>query len=113
MRTLKLTVAYDGTAYHGWQFQPDRPTVQGTIEAAIAAVTQETIRVTGSGRTDAGVHALGQVARRETTSQYLRFAEMRRTPGFIRVDDDHGSDDVMPRYEQDEWLVYELVAHSR
>jgi hypothetical protein len=57
--------------------------------------------------------ALGQVARRETTSQYLRFAEVRRAPGFIRVDDDHGSDDVMPRYEQDEWLVYELVAHSR
>lgn len=68
MRTLKLTVAYDGTAYHGWQFQPDRPTVQGTIEAAIAAVTQETIRVTGSGRTDAGVHALGQVVSLRTES---------------------------------------------
>jgi tRNA pseudouridine38-40 synthase len=69
MRTLKLTVAYDGAAYSGWQFQPNRPTVQGTLEAAIAAVTQETIRVAGSGRTDAGVHALGQVASFRTGSR--------------------------------------------
>lgn len=61
MRTIKLTLAYDGAAYAGWQAQPDAKTLQGTLEAAIAKVTGETVRVLASGRTDAGVHALGQV----------------------------------------------------
>lgn len=61
MRTLKLTVAYDGTAYAGWQVQVDRATVQGTIEAAVAQITGQKTRIMASGRTDAGVHALGQV----------------------------------------------------
>ena len=60
IRWLKLTVAYDGTAYSGWQFQPDKPTIQGAIEATWQSLTQETLRVTAAGRTDAGVHALGQ-----------------------------------------------------
>lgn len=60
MRWLKLTVAYDGTAYSGWQFQPDKPTIQGAIETTLQSLTQETLRVTAAGRTDAGVHALGQ-----------------------------------------------------
>lgn len=60
VRWLKLTVAYDGGAYAGWQIQPDKPTVQGTFEAAWQRLTQETLRVTAAGRTDAGVHALGQ-----------------------------------------------------
>src|SRR3954469_479914 len=59
-RWLKLIVAYDGTAYSGWQFQPDRPTIQGAVEATWQRLTQETLRVTAAGRTDAGVHALGQ-----------------------------------------------------
>ncbi|MCG2685014.1 MAG: tRNA pseudouridine(38-40) synthase TruA [Planctomycetales bacterium] len=61
MRTIKLTIAYDGTAYAGWQYQPDRTTVQQTLENALEKVTGERIRVLASGRTDAGVHALGQV----------------------------------------------------
>ena len=61
VRTLKLTLAYDGTAYAGWQFQPDRMSVQQTLESALEKVTGERIRVLASGRTDAGVHALGQV----------------------------------------------------
>ncbi len=61
MRTFRLTLAYDGTLYSGWQVQPGRVTLQGTLEAALAKVTQEDIRATASGRTDAGVHALGQV----------------------------------------------------
>jgi tRNA pseudouridine38-40 synthase len=60
-RWLKLTVAYDGGAYAGWQIQPDKPTVQGTIEGTWQSLTQETLRITAAGRTDAGVHALGQV----------------------------------------------------
>jgi tRNA pseudouridine38-40 synthase len=60
MRWLKLTVAYDGTAYSGWQFQPDKPTIQGALEATWQSLTQENLRVTAAGRTDAGVHALGQ-----------------------------------------------------
>ncbi|NIL99229.1 MAG: tRNA pseudouridine(38-40) synthase TruA [Planctomycetales bacterium] len=67
--SLKITLAYDGTAYAGWQLQPDRLTVQGVLETALQKITGETIRVTASGRTDAGVHALGQVVGLTTHSQ--------------------------------------------
>ncbi|MGC6425665.1 MAG: tRNA pseudouridine(38-40) synthase TruA [Akkermansiaceae bacterium] len=59
---LKLTIAYDGAPYAGWQIQPNGDTIQERIETAIAEVAKEEIRLHGSGRTDAGVHALGQVA---------------------------------------------------
>ncbi len=62
MATIKLVLEYDGTTYAGWQRQPNRPTVQGAIEVAIRGVTQIPVPVIGAGRTDAGVHALGQVA---------------------------------------------------
>jgi tRNA pseudouridine38-40 synthase len=62
MRNLKLTLSYDGSDYNGWQTQPGYRTVQETLEKAIAALTgEERIRVNASGRTDAGVHAVGQV----------------------------------------------------
>jgi len=61
VRSLKLTLAYDGSAYAGWQVQPGAKTLQGTLEAALAKVTGREIRSLASGRTDAGVHALGQV----------------------------------------------------
>lgn len=61
MRTLKLTLAYDGTDYCGWQVQPGEKTVQAEVERALHEITGEKIRVVASGRTDSGVHALGQV----------------------------------------------------
>jgi tRNA pseudouridine38-40 synthase len=61
-RVWKLVLAYDGSDFHGWQVQPDRLTVQGELRDALARVTGEDVLPQGSGRTDAGVHALGQVA---------------------------------------------------
>lgn len=63
MRTLKLTLAYDGTAYAGWQMQAGgRPTIQGVVQEVLRRILQEPVHLIGSGRTDAGVHALAQVA---------------------------------------------------
>jgi tRNA pseudouridine38-40 synthase len=62
MTRWKLTLAYDGTPYHGWQVQPGLPTVQGALAEALHRITGETTLPQGSGRTDAGVHALAQVA---------------------------------------------------
>ena len=60
--TFKITVEYDGTDFHGWQRQASDATVQAEIETALHTITGQSITIAGSGRTDAGVHALGQVA---------------------------------------------------
>jgi tRNA pseudouridine38-40 synthase len=68
MRNLKLVLAYDGSEFSGWQVQPDAVTIQGTLASAIGRVTGEKVLPQGSGRTDAGVHALAQVASFATES---------------------------------------------
>lgn len=68
MRHFKLTIAYDGTDFHGWQIQSEKSTLQGEIVSVLRRVTQEHIQLHGAGRTDAGVHALGQVASFKTLS---------------------------------------------
>jgi len=68
MRNIRLTVAYDGTDFHGWQLQPNRPTIQGALIEVATRLTQEKVMLFGAGRTDAGVHALGQTASFKTRS---------------------------------------------
>jgi tRNA pseudouridine38-40 synthase len=68
VRRLKLWLEYNGTNYHGWQRQPNTVTVQGTVEACLGTITNHAVRLQAAGRTDAGVHALGQVAHFDTAS---------------------------------------------
>lgn len=89
MKNIKLTIAYDGAEFHGWQFQPGVPTIQGSINEAARKITQEKIVAHGASRTDAGVHALGQVAHFKTHSS-LSALEMQRAlnallPPAIRI----------------------------
>ena len=68
MRNIKLVIEYDGKEFNGWQKQPNKLNIQGEIERAIKQITGEEVDLTASGRTDAGVHALGQVANFKTNS---------------------------------------------
>jgi tRNA pseudouridine38-40 synthase len=89
MRNLKIILAYDGSEFSGWQVQPDAATIQGTLASAIGRVTGEKVLPQGSGRTDAGVHALAQVATFATESpipaQNLVKALNDTLPASIRV----------------------------
>ncbi len=91
MRTLKITVAYDGAGFSGWQIQPGRKTVQGTLEDALAAIEGSRVKVAGSGRTDSGVHALGQTASfalaNPIPAANLKKALNRILPPAVRIDD--------------------------
>ena len=68
MRYFKLIIAYDGTDFHGWQMQSNKPTIQGEIVNVLRRITQENLQLHGAGRTDAGVHALGQIGSFRTQS---------------------------------------------
>lgn len=89
MRNIKLVVEYDGSDFSGWQFQPNAVTVQGELKRSLSTLTQSEVKLTAAGRTDAGVHALGQVANFHTNSQ-LPLQTIKRggnalLPGSIRI----------------------------
>jgi tRNA pseudouridine38-40 synthase len=88
-RRLKLTLAYDGTDFFGWQVQPELPTIQAALEAVFAEIEKKPVHVAGSGRTDAGVHALAQVAAVSLENPIpldnLRRAVNRLLPSSIRL----------------------------
>jgi len=69
VKKIRLVIEYDGTNYHGWQRQKDRPTIQSILEERLERITSERIRLVSAGRTDAGVHSLGQVAAFSTSSR--------------------------------------------
>jgi tRNA pseudouridine38-40 synthase len=89
MRRIRIHVAYDGAAFHGWQVQPGLPTIQGTLEEIVSGIECRPVHVAGSGRTDAGVHALCQVAAFSIENPIpppnLRRAINRLLPPAIRI----------------------------
>src|ERR1700704_5722744 len=104
MRRIKITVAYDGTEFHGWQVQPGLPTIQGTLETIVGEIEGRPVHVAGSGRTDADVHALAQVAAFSIENPIpvtnLRKAINRLLPRSVRVlsvEETHA--EFHPRYD--------------
>lgn len=126
MRTFKLTLAYDGTAYAGWQLQPGQATLQGALEQALQTITRETIRVAASGRTDAGVHALGQVVSFRSQTHLscdvllkALNAELPRDVAALQLDeapaDFHATRDALRkryRYQLDDGPVRDVFARA-
>lgn len=103
MRRIRMTVSYDGTEFHGWQVQPGLPTIQSVLEGVLAEIEGVPVRVAGSGRTDAGVHARAQVAAFTLVNPIpvgnLRKAINRLLPPDIRVFDvAEAAADFHPRY---------------
>src|SRR5437870_4942949 len=99
MRYFKLIIAYDGTDFHGWQMQSNKPSIQGEIINVLRRITQENMQLHGAGRTDAGVHALGQVGSFRTQSA-LSAEEFQRAlnallPQTIRI---VGSEEMGPDF---------------
>jgi tRNA pseudouridine38-40 synthase len=88
-RRIRITVSYDGTDFHGWQVQPELPTIQGVLEAVVELIEKKPVHVAGSGRTDSGVHALAQIAAFTLDNALpldnLRRAMNRQLPASIRV----------------------------
>lgn len=89
MKRVMLTVAYDGTAYHGWQIQPNGETIEGVLNRCLSVLLQEEIEVIGASRTDSGVHAMGNVAVFDTDSpipaEKIAYALNQRLPEDIKI----------------------------
>jgi tRNA pseudouridine38-40 synthase len=104
LHRIRLTLQYDGRAFHGWQVQPDQRTVQGELERVLSRLTNRAAAVVGSGRTDAGVHATGQVAAADVpqrwTPEALRRAMNALLPGDVWVAEAaHAPPYFHPRYD--------------
>lgn len=104
MRRMRILVSYDGTDFHGWQVQPGLPTIQSALEAVLSEIEAAPVHVDGSGRTDAGVHALGVCAafnlKNPIPAANLRKAMNRLLPGDIRVlDAAEAAADFHPRFD--------------
>jgi tRNA pseudouridine38-40 synthase len=104
MRRIKIKIAYDGGGFHGWQVQPGLPTIQGILEEIISGMEGSPVHVAGSGRTDAGVHALEQVAAFSIENPIpplnLRRAVNRLLPPAIRVlEAEEVRPDFHPRFD--------------
>ena len=104
MRRIKIQLSYDGTDYHGWQVQPGLATIQGVLEQVVSDIEGKPVQVSGSGRTDAGVHALAQVAAfnldNPIPAENLRRAMNRLLPRDIRITHaEETREDFHPRFE--------------
>ncbi len=104
MRRIRITLTYDGTDYYGWQVQPGLPTIQGVLEAVLSEIESAEVKVEGSGRTDAGVHALAQVAafslNNPIPTPNLEKAMNRQLPRDIRVlTAEEAPENFHPRYD--------------
>jgi tRNA pseudouridine38-40 synthase len=113
MRYFKLIIAYDGTDFHGWQMQSNKPTIQGEIVNVLRRITQEDVQLYGAGRTDAGVHALGQVGSFRTQSA-LSAGEFQRAlnallPPAIRI---AAAEEVGPDFNA-RWSARGKIYHYR
>jgi tRNA pseudouridine38-40 synthase len=103
MRNIRLTLAYDGTDFHGWALQPNHPTIQGTLVDVASRLTGERVFLLGAGRTDAGVHALAQTASFKTqsglpTEQFLRAFNALLPPAIRVLRCEEESPDFQPRW---------------
>src|SRR5277367_1498574 len=103
MRRIRITLSYDGSDYHGWQVQPGLATIQGTLETVLEGIEGGPVQVAGSGRTDAGVHALAQVAALSLSNPIppanLQKAMNRLLPRDIRVlRAEDAAENFHPRY---------------
>lgn len=105
MKRVKLTVAYDGTNYHGWQMQPNGVTIEEVLNYHLSELLKEPIRIIGASRTDAGVHARGNVAVFDTSARMpaekISYALNTRLPADIRIQDSREvRPDFHPRFSE-------------